>query len=461
MLHHRGPTTVENRTVLVVSQQVPEYEAWIRACYPELLSPTFSEATVKHGVELHIPTQGRTVFAQARRLPTGKPAVAKEAFNKMEDSGIVRRSESAWSSLLHLVPKDDGSWRPCGDFRRLNNITEADKYPVPQIQDFSAQLAGRRIFSKIDLIRSYHQIPVAKQDVHKMVVITPFGLYEFLRIPFGLKNAAQAFQRLMDSICQGLEFVFVYLDDTLIASRDRDEHQAHLAKFFNRLRDQGLVLNLAKCQWGQTSLRFLGHHVSAEGIAPAADKVKAVMEFPLPKMVRQLLEFSGMVNLYHRFLPRAAQLMSPLYDATAGVGTSKASMARTVEWTPDRVKAFQATKVALAAAACLVHFTAGSPLALTTDASDFAVGAVLEQQVHGVWVPLGFYISRFKPTKVESHRPMTLQDFHRSAVERELLVAYRAVQHFWYILEGRKFTLFKPLVTMMSKAADSRCPMQA
>ena len=269
----------------------------------------------------------------------------------MEDSGIVRRSESAWSSPLHLVPKDDGSWRPCGDFRRLNDITEPDKYPVPHIQDFLAQLAGRKIFSKIDLIRGYHQIPVAKQDVHKTAVITPFGLYEFLQTPFGLKNAAQAFQRLMDSVCRGLKFVFVYLDDILVASRDQDEHRAHLAKLFGRLKDQGLVLNLAKCQWGQTSLRFLGHHVSAMELPQSADKVRAITEFPQPKTVRQLLEFSGMVNFYHRFVPQAAQLMSPLYDATAGAGTSKALMARPVEWTPHRVKAFRATKAALVAAA--------------------------------------------------------------------------------------------------------------
>ena len=232
------PTTGESRTVLEVSQQAPEYEAWIRARYPEPLIPTFSASTVKHGVKLHIPTHGRPVFAQARRLSPDKLAVAKEAFNQMEDSGIVRRSESAWSSPLHLVPKDDGSWGPCGDFRRLNDITEPDKCPVPHIQDFSAKLAGRRIFSKIDLIRGYHQIPVAKQDVHKTAVITSLGLYEFLGTPFRLKNPAQAFQQLMASVCRGLVFVFVYLDDILVASRDWDEHRVHLAKLFSRLKNQ-------------------------------------------------------------------------------------------------------------------------------------------------------------------------------------------------------------------------------
>ena len=109
---------------------------------------------------------------------------------------------------------------------------DPDKYPVPHIQDFSAQLAGHKVFSKIDLILGYHQIPVASEDVHKSAIITLFGLYEFLRMPFGLKNAAQAFQRLMDTVCQELNFIFVYLDEVLVASRDTDDHCCHLARLF-------------------------------------------------------------------------------------------------------------------------------------------------------------------------------------------------------------------------------------
>ena len=127
--------------------------------------------------------------------------MAKEEFIKMEKLGIVRRSASPWASPLHVVPKADGSWRPCGDYRRLNTVTTDDRYPLPHIQDFNGHLSGTTVFSVVDLVKGFHQIPMAEEDIPKTAIITPFGLFEFLRMPFGLKNAAQAFQRLMDGYC--------------------------------------------------------------------------------------------------------------------------------------------------------------------------------------------------------------------------------------------------------------------
>ena len=151
-------------------------------------------------MEHQIVTQGHTPFSRSRRLSADKFAAAKAGFSKMEEAGIIRRSNSPWSSPLHIVPKPSGGWRPCGDYGLPNNMSTDDRYPLPHIQDFNSRIAGANIFFKIDLVRGYHQIPMSPESVPKTAIATPFGLWEFLRMPFGLKNAAHTFQRLMDGI---------------------------------------------------------------------------------------------------------------------------------------------------------------------------------------------------------------------------------------------------------------------
>lgn len=409
--------------------------------FPALTVPTFSAAVAKHGVEHYITTVGPPVFARARRLDGNKLAIAKREFSNMEQLGIVRRSDSPWASPLHMVPKRDGGWRPCGDFRRLNNVSTNDRYPIPHIQDFSVHLAGAVFFSKVDLVRGYHQVPVRPQDVPKTAVITPFGLFEFLRMPFGLKGAAQTFQRLMDSVLRDMPFLFVYLDDILVASSSQEEHVLHLRRLFERLTEHGLIINPAKCQFGLTEIEFLGHRVSKAGAVPLPAKVEAVSVFPRPVSVKSLQEFLGMVNFYNRFIPRAAHIMHPLYGALKSKNKNQA-----IDWTPDREWAFHKAKRALAAAALLAHPNPSAPVALTTDASDYAVGAVCEQWVDGAWQPLAFFSKKLR----EPERKY-------SAFDKELLALFLATRHFRFFLEGRDFIAFvdhKPLTFAMAKVSE-------
>jgi hypothetical protein len=211
-----------------------------------------------------------------------------------------------------MVPKPDGSWRPCGDYRRLNLATVHDRYPLPSILDLSAKLHGCKVFSCVDLIKGYHQVPMAPGDVAKTAIITPFGLWEYLFMPFGLMNAAQTFQRLMDRCFRHLPFVFTYLDDHLIASTTMEEHLEHLRQFFEVLKKNGLTINPAKCTFAVPSLKFLGHMVSEAGIIPLPRHVDAVRLFPPPADIKHLQQFLGMINFYRRFIPSVAKVLKPL-----------------------------------------------------------------------------------------------------------------------------------------------------
>ena len=286
--------------------------------HPELTTLSFNPAKTKHGVEHHIPTEGPPVYARARRMAPDQLAASKAEFDKLLKLGIVRRSKSAWASALQAVRKPDGSIRLCGDYRRLNTITKDDRYPIRHISDFNADIAGKTIFSKIDLYKGYHQIPVAPADIHKTAIITPFGLFEFPFMPFGLKNAGQDFQRMMDAILRDIPHIFVYLDDILVASNSEEEHVEDLRRLFSALADNGLIINRAKCVFGAPSLDFLGYRVDANGVAPLPQKVEAIRQIPAPTTIKELQRFLGALNYYRRFVPHAAAILSPLYEALRG-----------------------------------------------------------------------------------------------------------------------------------------------
>ena len=183
----------------------------------------------------------------------------------MQNNGIIRPSQSQWASPLQLVVKKDGTFLPCGDYGRLNAQTIPDRYPIPRIDDFQHILKGKNIFSKIDLFKAYFQIPMSETDKPKTAIITPFGLFEFNVMPFGLRNAPSTFQRFINDVFRGLDFIFAYLDDCLIASTSIQEHRKHLEIVFERLSKFGLRINVSKSIIGVEEVEFLGNLITAEG----------------------------------------------------------------------------------------------------------------------------------------------------------------------------------------------------
>ena len=414
----------------------------LRHEFADVFSETLPKLDKKpHGIQHHIETRGPPVFAKFRRLSPAKLDAAKKVFGELEKQGVCQKAASPWSSPLHMVMKKDGTYRPCGDYRRLNNVTEGDHYPLPNISDVTSYLEGARIFSKLDLTKGYYQIPMAPKDIPKTAVTTPFGTYTFNYSCFGLKNAGATFQRTMDMILGDLPFCTVYIDDILVFSRTVKKHLEHLRIILQRLRDHGFVLHPQKCVMAQEEVEFLGHSISSEGVKPTQNKVEAINKFPVPQNIKSLQEFIGMVTYYHRFLPGIAHTLAPLHGALKGKLKQKK-----LSWTPALQKSFDSAKAAVSKAVLLSFPTRNARLQLHTDASDVAIGAALQQMTPHGPAPIAFFSRKLSDTE---QRYCTF--------DRELLAVYAAIRHFRHFVEAVPFDIFTdhmPLVDAIKKKSD-------
>ncbi|GBG78493.1 hypothetical protein CBR_g26521 [Chara braunii] len=399
--------------------------------FPEVLAEPRGVPTrpVRHTIELvegAFPPKG-CVY----RMGPSKLEELRRQIDEMIDKGWIKPSESEFGASVLFVPKKGGKLRTCIDYRGLNRITRKNAYELPRIDDLVDAAGGCKVFSKIDLKSSYHQIEVDPADQHKTAFKTRDGLYEFTVMPFGLTNAPATFQSLMDKVLREQigRFVVVYLDDILIFSKSMEEHLKHLEEVLAVLKKTQLHLNLEKSEFGKDSVIYLGHRLSAAGLEPEATKIEVIRDWPQPVNIRELRSFLGLSSYYWKFVPRFSIIARPLSRLTS----ENVSYA----WDAACTEAFRTLKEALVSYPVLRIADPKLTFVVTTDASQYGIGAVLQQDDGDGLRPLEYYNKRMPSVKVAT-----------STYMRELYALCMALDHWKHYLLGRHFKVFSDHETL-------------
>ena len=387
-------------------------------------------------------TEGEPICQRAYRTPLLKRKAISEAIDDMLAQGIIRPSCSPWASPVTLVPKPDGSIRFCVDYRKLNQVTRKDRYPLPQVADVVDGMQGTSIFSTIDLKSGFHQILVNPEDCQKTAFICHRGLFEFVRMPFGLANGPAHFQRVMDIVFRDLlgVCVMVYIDDIVIYSKNMNEHLKHLELVFDRLAFFGLQIKAEKCHFALPEIKLLGFVLNRDGIKANPDKTSAIASMPPPRTVKQVRSFLGMTGYYRQCIPGYASLAEPLNELT-----KKRSR---FHWSSQCQSAFEGLKKALISDSVVRYPRIDLPYRLYTDASDSCVGAIL-CQTHEDGVE---YVVQYV-----SHQLSTTQR-RWATIEKEAYAVVYALQKLRPYLYGADFVVYtdhKPLLCLFSKSLNN------
>lgn len=349
----------------------------------------------------------------------------KEEIQRLLKAGLIKPSSSQWTSPVVVVEKKNGKKRLCVDYRKLNNATKKDCYPLPRIDDMLETLSGAQWFTSLDLASGFWQVELDPKDSEKSTFITKFGTFEFKVMPFGLCNAPATFQRLMDTVLRDIlwQFVIVYIDDINVASKTFEEHLEHLKRVFDRLMKAGLKLSPEKCFFFKEELPFLGHVVSREGIHTDPEKLRVIKDFPIPRDLTQLRSFLALASYYRKFVKGFSAIAEPL-NRLLKKGTPYA-------WTDDQQEAFEYLKLRLITPPILAYPDFERPFIIYTDASTYALGAILSQK------------DESKRERVIAYASRTLNKHERNygITELECLAVVWAVKHFHHYLHGQKFTV--------------------
>lgn len=359
-----------------------------------------------------------------RRLPVAREKEVETMIDGMVKDGVIEPSSSPWCSPVVLVKKKDGSMRFCVDYRRLNDVTKKDSYPLPRIDDTLDTLTGMKWFTTLDLKSGYWQVEIDPKDKEKTAFSTGKGLWQFKVMPFGLCNAPATFERLMEQVLAGLigDACLVYLDDIIIVGRTFEDHLKNLNRVLSKIQAANLKLSPKKCSFFKQQVNFLGHIVSGEGVQTDPEKVVAVKDWPVPKDKTQVRAFLGLCSYYRRFVKNFADIAKPLHKLT--------EEKRQFCWDENCDVAFQELKKRLCNTPILGYPDTENDFIVDTDASNTGIGGVLSQRKGNQEVVIAYF-----------SKSLSKPERNYCVTRRELLAVVKTLQHFSKYLLGRKFYL--------------------
>ncbi|XP_063933135.1 uncharacterized protein K02A2.6-like isoform X2 [Zophobas morio] len=378
------------------------------------------------------------IYHKPRALPLSYKSKVEAELQRLEEKGVISPIEHGdWGTPIVPVLKANGSIRICGDYKvTVNRHLREVKYPLPRIEEIFMQLNGGKSFTKIDLSDAYNQLVVDQESAKLLAWSTHKGLYKVNRLPFGIVPASAIFQRTLEQTLSGLGGVTNFLDDILVTGKTRQEHKNNLRQVFLRLKEAGFVLKLSKCEFCKNEIKYLGYVISREDLKTNKDKIRAMLEAPRPRDVRQVKSFVGLVNYYSRFVPEFAGIMRPLYELLKSD--------RKFAWDQGCEKAFNLIKQEIASDRVLEHFDPSRPIILSTDASHYGIAAILSHKTtNGDLKPIAFI-----------SRTLSKAEGNYSVLDKEALAIYWATSKLRTYLLGHSFEIHtdhKPLIYLFGE----------